>query len=50
MIRVEIIQTGTVTIRPHHRLGEEERTAWQRKLDIARSCLDAPSSDLYLCD
>ena len=34
MIRIEIIQTGTVTIRPHHRLGKEGRTALQRKLDI----------------
>ena len=36
MIRVGIIQTGTVTIRPHHRCGEEGRTAWQRKLDLLR--------------
>jgi glyoxylase-like metal-dependent hydrolase (beta-lactamase superfamily II) len=36
MIRVDIIQTGTVTIRPHHRCGKEGRRAWQRKVDLLR--------------
>jgi glyoxylase-like metal-dependent hydrolase (beta-lactamase superfamily II) len=47
MIRVDILQTGTVTIRPHQRCGVEGRTAWQRKLDLLRDRGWTPPLPIY---
>jgi glyoxylase-like metal-dependent hydrolase (beta-lactamase superfamily II) len=47
MIRVDILETGTVAIRPHHRCGEEGRTAWQRKLDILQDRGWTPPLPIY---
>lgn len=34
MIKVTPIQTGTVSIRPHHHCGEEGKGPWHRKIDM----------------